>query len=38
MALTFSSLAKLDTDLTTTAVSLSILIGLIYVPLLMLLF
>ena len=38
MALTFSSLAKLDTDLTTTAVSLSILIGLIYVPLLLLLF
>lgn len=38
MALTFSSLAKLDTDLTTTAVSLSILIGLIYVPLLMLFF
>jgi malate permease and related proteins len=38
MALTFSSLAKLDTDLTTTAVSLSILLGLIYVPLLMLLF
>lgn len=38
MALTFSSLAKLDTDLTTTAVSLSILFGLIYVPLLMLLF
>jgi hypothetical protein len=38
MALTFSSLAKLDTELTTTAVSLSILFGLIYVPLLMLLF
>jgi len=38
MALTFSSLAKHDMELTTTAVSLSILIGLIYVPLLMLLF
>ena len=38
MALTFSSLAKLDVDLTTTAVSLSILIGLFYVPLLMLFF
>jgi hypothetical protein len=38
MALTFSALAKLDIELTTTAVSLSILFGLIYVPLLMLLF
>jgi hypothetical protein len=37
-ALTFSSLAKLDTELTTTAVSLSILLGLVYIPLLMLLF
>jgi hypothetical protein len=37
-ALTFASLAKLDTDLTTTAVSLSILAGLFYIPLLMLLF
>jgi hypothetical protein len=37
-ALTFASLAKLDTDLTTTAVSLSILAGLVYIPLLMLLF
>lgn len=38
MALTFSSLAKLDTELTSSAVSLSILIGLFYVPLLMLAF
>ena len=38
MALTFSSLARLDVELTTTAVSLSILIGLFYVPLLMLFF
>jgi predicted permease len=38
MALTFTSLAKLDTELTTTAVSLSILFGLVYVPLLMLVF
>jgi predicted permease len=38
MALTFSSMARLDTDLTASAVSLSILIGLIYTPLLMLLF
>lgn len=37
-ALTFASLARLDMDLTTTAVSLSILAGLVYVPLLMLLF
>jgi malate permease and related proteins len=38
MALTFTSMAKLDTELTASSVSLSILIGLIYVPLLMLLF
>ena len=38
MALTFSSLARLDMELTTTAVSLSILVGLIYTPLLMLFF
>ena len=38
MALTFTSMAKLDTELTASAVSLSILVGLIYVPLLMLLF
>ncbi len=37
-ALTFSSLAKLDIDLTTTAVSLSILIGLVYIPVLLLFF
>jgi predicted permease len=37
-ALTFSSLAKLDMDLTTTAVSLSILIGLVYIPVLLLFF
>lgn len=37
-ALTFASLARLDMELTTTAVSLSILVGLFYVPLLMLLF
>lgn len=37
-ALTFSSMAKLDMDLTTSAVSISILVGLFYVPLLMLLF
>jgi len=36
MALTFSSMAKLDVDLTTSAVSLSILMGLIYIPLLIL--
>jgi predicted permease len=35
-ALTFASMARLDTDLVTTAVSLSILIGLFYIPLLML--
>ena len=34
MALTFTSLARLDMELTTTAVSLSILVGLVYVPLL----
>jgi predicted permease len=38
MALTFTSMAKLDTELTASAVSLSILLGLVYVPLLMLLF
>jgi predicted permease len=38
MALTFTSMAKLDTELTASAVSLSILIGLVYVPLLMLVF
>ena len=38
MALTFSSMARLDTELTASAVSLSILIGLIYTPLLLLLF
>jgi predicted permease len=37
-ALTFSSLARLDMELTTTAVSLSILVGLVYIPLLLLLF
>lgn len=38
MALTFTSLAKLDMELTTNAVSLSILLGLVYIPLLVLLF
>jgi len=38
MALTFTSLARLDMELTTTAVSLSILLGLFYIPLLILLF
>ena len=38
MALTFTSLARLDMELTTTAVSLSILLGLFYIPLLVLLF
>ena len=38
MALTFTSLARLDMRLTTTAVSLSILIGLVYIPLLLLFF
>ena len=37
-ALTFASMAKLDMELTTTAVSLSILVGLVYVPLLLLVF
>ena len=37
-ALTFSSMAKLDMELTTSAVSISILAGLFYIPLLMLLF
>jgi ACR3 family arsenite efflux pump ArsB len=37
MALTFSSMAKLDTELTASAVSLSILVGLVYVPVLLLL-
>jgi len=38
MALTFSSLANLDTDLSSSAVSISILSGLIYFPLIMLYF
>src|SRR5690606_12059968 len=38
MALTFTSLAKLDRRLTSTAVSLSILVGLIYIPVLMFFF
>lgn len=38
MALTFSSLARLDIPLTSSAVSVSILIGLIYIPVLMLFF
>ena len=37
-ALTFSSMAKLDTSLSSSAVSVSILAGLIYFPLLMLYF
>lgn len=37
MALTFTSMARLDAELTATAVSLSILIGLIYTPILVLL-
>jgi predicted permease len=37
-ALTFTSMAKLDMELTTSAVSLSILIGLVYIPLMILLF
>jgi len=37
-ALTFSSIAKLDSDLSASAVSISILAGLIYFPLLMLYF
>jgi predicted permease len=36
MALTFTSMAKLDTALTASSVSLSILVGLVYTPLLML--
>ena len=38
MALTFSSMAKLDMELTTSAVSLSILIGLFWIPLLIVFF
>jgi malate permease and related proteins len=38
MALTFTSMARLDTELTASAVSFSILLGLIYIPLLLLLF
>jgi predicted permease len=38
MALTFTSMARLDTELTASTVSLSILVGLLYVPLLMFLF
>lgn len=38
MALTFTSMARLDAELTASAVSLSILLGLIYTPLLLLLF
>ena len=37
-ALTFTSMARLDMELTTAAVSLSILTGLVYIPLLILLF
>jgi len=37
MALTFSSMARLDTELTASAVSLSILLGLVYTPVLLLL-
>jgi predicted permease len=37
-ALTFTSMAKLDMELTTPAVSLSILVGLVYIPVLILLF
>jgi len=37
-ALTFTSMARLDMELTTAAVSLSILIGMFYIPLLILLF
>ena len=35
MALTFSAMARLDTDLSASAVSMSILIGLFWIPLLM---
>ena len=38
MALTFTSMAKLDTELTASAVSLSIVVGLLYIPLVVLLF
>lgn len=38
MALTFTSMARLDTELAASAVSLSILLGLVYIPLLLLLF
>src|SRR5690606_4184640 len=38
MALTFTSLAKLDRRLTSTAVSLSVLVGLLYIPVLMFFF
>lgn len=38
MALTFTSMARLDTELTASAVSLSILLGLVYVPLLVFFF
>ena len=38
MALTFASMAKLDTELTASAVSVSIVVGLLYVPLVALLF
>jgi hypothetical protein len=34
-ALTYASLAKLDTELASNAVSISILLGVIYIPLLM---
>jgi predicted permease len=37
-ALTFTSMAKLDMELTAPAVSLSILTGLVYIPVLILLF
>lgn len=37
-ALTFTSMARLDMELTTAAVSLSVLIGLVYIPVLILLF
>ena len=38
MALTFTSMARLDAELSASAVSLSILLGLVYIPLLLLLF
>jgi malate permease and related proteins len=37
-ALTFTSMARLDMELTTAAVSLSIMLGLVYIPVLILLF